>query len=86
MAGGTDRLWSVEDSKASGSGPKERGKMKLMNFYLYVTAVGKMGQPPLELQCGPYGSLEEAQTKFSGLAKEPGYEYSARIDLGPDST
>jgi hypothetical protein len=60
--------------------------MKPMNFYLYVTAIGKMGEPPLELQCGPYGSLEEAKTKFSGLAKEPGYEYSARIDQGPDST
>ena len=60
--------------------------MKPLNFYLYVTAIGKMGQPPLELQCGPYGSLEEARTKFTGLAREPGYEYSARIDQGPDST
>jgi hypothetical protein len=75
-----------KNSKAFGSGAKERGEMKPLNFYLYVTAIGKMGQPPLELQCGPYSSLEEAQTKFSGLAKEPGYEYSARIHQGPDST
>jgi hypothetical protein len=61
--------------------------MESPHFYLHVTAVSQMRQPPfqMKLQYGPYASVEEAQAKYSELTHEPGYEYTFLINQEPDS-
>jgi hypothetical protein len=63
---------------------KEQRNMAPIYFYLHITAVSKMGEPPLKLQYGPYSSVGEAHAKFADLIEEPGYEYTVRVDQKPD--
>jgi hypothetical protein len=56
------------------------------NFYLHINAIGKgTGQLPAKLHYGPFGSVEEAQTKQAELTHEPGYEFTVRINQEPIS-
>jgi hypothetical protein len=51
------------------------------NFYMHISAIGKgTGQLPAKLHYGPFGSVEEAQARHAELTREPGYEYTVRIN------
>jgi hypothetical protein len=54
-------------------------------FYLHISGISKMRQPPIKLIYGPYASWQEAQAKYSELVQEPGYEYRVRINQEPSS-
>jgi hypothetical protein len=56
------------------------------NFYLHISAISKRtGPPPVKVHYGPFGSMEEAQAMHPELTREPGYEYTVRINQEPIS-
>jgi hypothetical protein len=58
---------------------------EMPQFYLHISGVSKMLQPPIKLIYGPYASWQEAQAKYAELVQEPGYEYRVRINQEPSS-